>query len=195
MKTTDTREKIIEAGLRIFSSKGYVGATTREIAEAAGVAEITLFRNFSSKEKLFEQIMNRYSLLPALKELLPGLGELSYRDALLRIAETFYRIMKDRKEMIRIIHSEILRSAGPDGVFAVFLDETLKTMAACFILFQKKGDLRDFNPHYAARAFLGMFISFFLMEEVFRKKPIPLKERRRVLGEFVEIFIRGTEAG
>jgi AcrR family transcriptional regulator len=67
----DTREKILEAVLKLFSMKGYLGATTTEIAEKAGIAELTLFRHFTSKDKLFEEVMSVYSFLPALKGLLP----------------------------------------------------------------------------------------------------------------------------
>jgi AcrR family transcriptional regulator len=195
MKIKDTRENILEAGLKVFSSKGYRGATTREIALKAGVAEITLFRHFESKEKLFQDLLNRYSFLPALKGLLPGLKELSYRDALLVVARTFFEILMQRKELIRIIHGEILRSARPNAVFEAFIDETLRTMADCFSLYQKKGELRRFDPEIAARAFLGLFISFFLMEEVFREKSMSPKKRDGILREFVDIFIRGTETG
>ena len=48
-----TRDKILEAALFLFSKKGYLGATTKEIAKEAGIAELTLFRHFASKEKLF----------------------------------------------------------------------------------------------------------------------------------------------
>lgn len=50
----DNREKILEATLRVYAEFGYRGATTRRIAEAAGVNEVTLFRRFGSKAMLIE---------------------------------------------------------------------------------------------------------------------------------------------
>ncbi|NJD54393.1 MAG: helix-turn-helix transcriptional regulator [Candidatus Methanoperedens sp.] len=41
-----TEQKILEAALRMFAREGYDGATTRRIAEEAGVSEMTLFRKF-----------------------------------------------------------------------------------------------------------------------------------------------------
>ncbi len=49
-----TRERILETSLRLFSEKGYLGATTKEISAESGVAEVTLFRHFPSKESLFQ---------------------------------------------------------------------------------------------------------------------------------------------
>jgi len=42
-----------------------------EIAREAGVSELTLFRNFGSKEKLFEGLLGQYTFLPRLRELRP----------------------------------------------------------------------------------------------------------------------------
>ena len=51
--TSQTEEKIINAALKVFSEKGYVGATTMNIAEESGFSEKTLFRKFKTKENLF----------------------------------------------------------------------------------------------------------------------------------------------
>lgn len=48
------RPLLLDAAVRVFSERGYAGATTREIAEAAGTTEALLFRHFGSKANLFE---------------------------------------------------------------------------------------------------------------------------------------------
>jgi AcrR family transcriptional regulator len=48
-----THEKILNAATLLFEERGYAGTTTAAIAGKAGVAEITLFRNFKGKETLF----------------------------------------------------------------------------------------------------------------------------------------------
>jgi TetR/AcrR family transcriptional regulator len=53
--TDKTEQKILDAALILFARKGYKGATTRAIAQKAGVSELTLFRKFETKEKLFDQ--------------------------------------------------------------------------------------------------------------------------------------------
>lgn len=47
-----TRQRIIDAALHLFGTQGYPRTTTRAIAEAAGVNEVTLFRHFGSKKNL-----------------------------------------------------------------------------------------------------------------------------------------------
>jgi AcrR family transcriptional regulator len=50
-----SRTKILEAAQRVYSEHGFRGATTRRIAEAAGVNEVTLFRIFGGKDALLAE--------------------------------------------------------------------------------------------------------------------------------------------
>ena len=45
----ELRDRILEAAALVYAETGFRGATTRRIAERAGVNEITLFRHFGSK--------------------------------------------------------------------------------------------------------------------------------------------------
>lgn len=55
--TPTTKDRIIEAALRAFARDGLQGATTRMIAQEAGVNEVTLFRHFQNKEGLLAAAM------------------------------------------------------------------------------------------------------------------------------------------
>lgn len=55
--TDRTEQKILEAALKLFSKKGYGGATTKLIAADAGFTEMTLFTKFKNKQNLFDQVM------------------------------------------------------------------------------------------------------------------------------------------
>ena len=50
----DKTDQIIKASISIFVKKGYISATTKEIAAKADVAEVTLYRKFKTKQNLFE---------------------------------------------------------------------------------------------------------------------------------------------
>ncbi|MGH7582529.1 MAG: TetR/AcrR family transcriptional regulator [Gemmatimonadales bacterium] len=47
-----TRESILDVAARLYADHGWRGTTTRGIADAAGVNEVTVFRLFGSKESL-----------------------------------------------------------------------------------------------------------------------------------------------
>ncbi len=51
----DTRSTILNAAVQVFSQHGFRGSTTRRIADAASVNEVTIFRYFGSKEALLHE--------------------------------------------------------------------------------------------------------------------------------------------
>jgi TetR/AcrR family transcriptional regulator len=50
---TAARDRILRAAETVFARKGYAGATTREIARAAGIQKRMLFYYFPGKERLY----------------------------------------------------------------------------------------------------------------------------------------------
>ena len=47
--------QIFQAVMETISERGYVGATTRQIADTAGVSEVTLFRKYGTKAELVKR--------------------------------------------------------------------------------------------------------------------------------------------
>lgn len=56
-----TKQHLIEAAARVYSDVGFRGATTRRIADEAGVNEVTLFRLFGSKAALIGEAVRSQS--------------------------------------------------------------------------------------------------------------------------------------
>jgi len=51
-----TRQRLLRAALELFTAEGFQSTTTPEIAERAGVAEGTIYRHFSGKEHLLNEV-------------------------------------------------------------------------------------------------------------------------------------------
>jgi AcrR family transcriptional regulator len=64
----ESRCRILDAAARVYAEFGFRGATTRRIATAAGVNEVTLFRTFGSKEALIEQALRHHAQSGALSD-------------------------------------------------------------------------------------------------------------------------------
>lgn len=55
----ERRELILDAATNVFGELGYAGATTDQVAKAAGISQPYVVRMFGSKENLFVEVMER----------------------------------------------------------------------------------------------------------------------------------------
>jgi AcrR family transcriptional regulator len=53
------REQLLDVAAELFSTKGYAGATTAQIAKVAGITEPIIYRHFKSKRDLFVALIER----------------------------------------------------------------------------------------------------------------------------------------
>ena len=72
MENSENRCRILDAAARVYARLGFRGATTRRIAEAAGVNEVTLFRTFGSKEALIAEALRSRAAAPVEALALPA---------------------------------------------------------------------------------------------------------------------------
>ena len=65
----ERREELLRAAARVYARHGYRGSTTRRIADEAGVNEITIFRQFGTKDTLIHEAIASCGLGDALAQL------------------------------------------------------------------------------------------------------------------------------
>lgn len=58
-----TKQLILEAGLKVFSKKGFHGASISDIAKEAGVSKGLAYNYFASKKELAVAVLNQISVL------------------------------------------------------------------------------------------------------------------------------------
>ncbi|MEZ5570142.1 MAG: helix-turn-helix domain-containing protein [Halioglobus sp.] len=57
--TTSTRDLILNAAENLFASQGYGATTIKQVAEQVGVQGPALYKHFTSKRALFEEVLER----------------------------------------------------------------------------------------------------------------------------------------
>jgi AcrR family transcriptional regulator len=95
----DVREALLEAAITVFGEAGVRGATTRRIAQEAGVNEVTLFRHFKSKDDLLEAALADY-VKRIETHALPG-APADPRAELLEWCRLHYRELYKRRAFVR----------------------------------------------------------------------------------------------
>ncbi len=105
-----TRSKLIEATTQVVREVGYARATTRAIAEAAGVAEGTIYRHFPQKQQLFfAAILERNAPIIEWVSALPDrAGNNTVRE---NLGETLRRLAQLRDDVLPL---ELSLRADPD---------------------------------------------------------------------------------
>lgn len=121
---------ILEAAEREFLRKGYAGARTVAIAEAAGVTHAMLHYYFRTKEKLFERILSR-KLMMLRDVILASLGDsrMPLFDKIKLAIRSHLDFIADNPDLPRFLVGEVFRQ--PERL-AVMLD-MLKTQAPLIV--------------------------------------------------------------
>ncbi len=108
--STPTRERIIDAAMRLFGERGYRGTSVAQIEAAAGLAPGAggLYHHFRTKEAVLtagiERHLTRLGALRDIRRLLTGLGDL--RSELTIIARYTLAELDQEGELLRILATE-----------------------------------------------------------------------------------------
>jgi len=191
----DTKKRLLQATLELISTRGYQGATTREIAKRAGVSELTLFRKFGNKENLFEEMIKRYTFLPRLKDMVQTIEDLNPEEALCAIGIRFIETLKERKDFVRVVMSEI--NTFPEHAreaYGKVIQEMGKTLEGYLKNLDKRGLLRTVPLDTAAVSFLRILFTTFLNEEILWGREMSEKNVGKTVRQIVDILLNGILA-
>jgi AcrR family transcriptional regulator len=193
--TSTARERILKAAFELISSKGYLGASTREIALQAKVAEVTLFRQFTSKESLFAEVLRSFSAIPVLSELMPQLKSLPYREALETLTMRYLEQIENNRNWIRVLSYEVNHApAEMKNVYANFLKQLFGVLTAFFVDALERGVIRpDLKPEHAARAFHSMIFGIFHIEGIVADATGEDNQNLGMIDTIINVFFLGTQ--
>ena len=79
-----TKDKLLDSTLSLIDKKPFHQISTKEIAEASGVAEVTLFRHFTNKESLLDILTDKFFKMIVGFETLNINSEESFRTELIK---------------------------------------------------------------------------------------------------------------
>ncbi|CCH56511.1 transcriptional regulator, TetR family [Fibrisoma limi BUZ 3] len=105
-----TEEKIKEAAKKVFLEKGFDGATSRDIAEAAGINIALTNYYFRSKEKLFMNIFEDMIQLFFEGSVQILNKPISLRDKIVELIEHDFELMKKNPNLVIFIMNEVHRN-------------------------------------------------------------------------------------
>lgn len=189
--------------MRVFSEAGWRGATTRRIAQVAGVSEVTLFRQFGSKESLIHEAM-RCGEQGLATRALPDEPVDPVEELLTWGKAHFEKMVHGRSFIRRTIgeheeHPEVGHTATRGSV------EAARALAAYFEKLQRSGRASaEVDPWVAVNVLVGaLFLDAISRDVMPERFPYPQDEAPqlyvtavlRVLGVSVSDFVSRSGPG
>lgn len=190
--------QVIDAAIRLFAQKGFQGTKTKEIAEAAGINEALIFRDFQSKEKLYRAILDYASshinaeqwieeLSPAAES---GNDEALFSQFAVRFFESFGREHTLFRLMLycALEHHELARQFRERLVHPVerFLQEYMRAR-------QEEGAFRKADPDALTRTFLSLCHHHILRQVLFGERAEPAEDSAAA-HTITEVFLNGVRS-
>ena len=190
--TDGARERILQAAAELFAEKGYARATTRAIAKAADVNEVTIFRHFGSKKNLLSELIQTRSALPNLSQVISNQLGGDYRQDLTLFARIFLDALLQRQGALRLILCEANELPEIRDVVAQ-IPKQLRQITTEYLQGQiDQGVARGLDPELMAQAFLGMFFSYAVAGELLGGPAAFEQSTDEIISQFVDIFVKGT---
>ena len=186
------RDQLLDAALRVYAETGYRGATTRRIAGAAGVNEITLFRHFGSKDALIREALTRAGA-SEVPDMLPDMPREPFTE-IRDWARVHLRGLRERRSLIRTCMGEIEEHPG------IFSTESSSPALAAKALSRYLRRLREvglakatFDEGTASAMLMGALFADAMgrdiMADLYQNEP------EQTLDEYVRLFLRSIGVG
>jgi len=189
------REKVIvDAALKVFSTKGYASTRMADIAREADMSYGLVYHYFENKEKLFDAIVEDwwtgfYDELEMLKK-----SDMSTEEKLVEIIRYILKVYENKPNQISIFVTEVSRGfvyhADSKGK-----DKFNKLFSLCQDIMsegQQNGFLRkDIQANYLTYLFLGS-IDTFLSVLILGNEKITAARQKRFTDGITNVFMHGA---
>jgi AcrR family transcriptional regulator len=197
-RPSEVRQLLLDSAIEIFAQRGYGGASTKEIADAAGVAESALFRHFSSKANLFiEAAVVPFTdfLTQFTADSIVGRAEqLDEATIVANLVRDIYDNMEARRGMVLALatanHPD-LENLGEDIArrFELAVFKPLKDLSVARAA-ERGIEPRDFD--LTSRAIVAMVTAMTVLEPWFLPRGRKRPSRTAIIDEMVAIALSGA---
>ncbi|ADD01594.1 transcriptional regulator, TetR family [Thermoanaerobacter mathranii subsp. mathranii str. A3] len=186
------KEKIVMSTLKLISEKGYKSTTTKNIAEEAGVNEVTIFRCFGSKKDIVLYALKELELLKPVNEKILDKCIWNLKEDLIMLAHEYHKNFTEEK-------AKIMMGLRSPEIFEEVKEYLMKipkgfkeVLIKYFEKMYEKGLLNTDNFELLAFAFMSLNFGFILMNVSYGNKLIGFGDSEFVK-KTIEIFVRGVE--
>lgn len=170
-----TKRKIFEASMKLFAEKGYDATSVEEITATVGVAKGTLYYHFSSKEEIYNFLLEEGTKL-LINNIDVKVSKLnSSIDKLRSIALLQLRIITKYQNLITIYLSQVWGSDERNQKCQKYINDYVSKINEIVEEGMRNGELKEGNSEIVASEIFAFTCAGF-MYKIKSGKPIDVKE-------------------
>lgn len=186
----NTSERIIEAFIELFRDFGYKGATTRAVAERAGVNEVTIFRHFGNKKGIMDAALESVSYSPFLEKIINEDMVWDLEKDLWKIADSYHRYMVKINDLVLIGFRESQLFPELNDTIVQIPKQLKANLVSYFTEMYNRGKLIETNIEFQAMNFIWLNFGYFLSKSRFGNQVIT-SSQNEFLKHSIQLFARG----
>lgn len=170
-----TKRKIFETSMKLFAEKGYDATSIEEITATVGVAKGTLYYHFSSKEEIFQFLVEEGVKLLKNSIAIKTDKLTNSVDKIKAIVLIELKVLVKYESFMTIILSEIWGTGSRSKMCRDYVFEYIQMIQEIVEEGMKKGELLEANPNVIASGIFG-FVCSSLIYKLRREKEIEVIE-------------------
>ncbi|MGE7023380.1 TetR/AcrR family transcriptional regulator [Solibacillus cecembensis] len=190
--TNKTRERILHAASTLMEARGYNQVPVKEIAELAGVSEMTIFRHFETKMGILEALIQQQSYLPYFEQYFQTSLTFDVKKDLTDIAHQYLLYMNQNKVIFLISIQE--RGNLPELsnlITEANTNQLQSLLASYFDQLIEKGILKPFHSESQALIFLTTMFGYFVTTTISINHFLQ-DQQKMFIENYVETFLYGA---
>lgn len=189
-QSLDSKSRLMLAAIDLMAEKGYKGVSTKEIATAAGVSEMTLFRNFGSKLNLLENAVDRYHYSIEMTRIFNEKVTWDLRKDLLTISQMYHEVMdRNRKLFLIVLRDDELIEIREKA--QKHPRKLLELLTQYFTDMQSRNRMMQTDAETQAITFMWMNYGAF-MTQLFGASTITTVSLQAFIESSIELFVKGV---
>ncbi|MBM6617433.1 forespore capture DNA-binding protein RefZ [Bacillus suaedaesalsae] len=109
MNSTSAKDKVIEASITLFNTKGFDGTSIRDIASKAGVNIANVSYYFKNKQGLLEYLISSYmdQYIQVIERVMKKAESQNSRESLFQLVQAIMNFQTENKHLTRFVFREM----------------------------------------------------------------------------------------